>query len=75
MLVLERITGEDFKRTPSLDKRFCRHFQQEIEDALSASQQYNADILDALRQSTKSGTEHEASAEPSAKPKPSKRLA
>lgn len=50
MLVLERIAGEDFDRTDSGDKRFCRHFQEEIEAALSARAEYDADILDALRQ-------------------------
>lgn len=49
MIVLERIRGEELKRTPSLDKRFCKHFQQEIEDALSARQAYDQDILEALR--------------------------
>jgi hypothetical protein len=50
MLILERITGAGLKRTPSLDKRFCRHFQEEIEAALAARAEYDADILDALRQ-------------------------
>lgn len=50
MLILERIAGEGLQRKLSLDKRLCRHFQQEIEDALSARQQYDQDILEALRQ-------------------------
>lgn len=50
MFYLESIRGEAFKRGKRNDKRFCKWFQAELEDAIAASRDYHDGILETLRQ-------------------------
>lgn len=50
MFYLESIQGEAFKRSKKNDRRFCRWFQSELEDAFAGARDYHDAILETLRQ-------------------------